>query len=395
MLPTSSLRFMGIGLLAASASLAGVLSGPVAKADAPAAAPVSPIAVSGEIDAYYQYAFSQYNSANIISPSSYAFAGKGYYLIGTAGSIYMNRQSTPTMNYVELNLSEAPKPGAFGFKATLASGDEAAVNEAAFPNVSEEGRYQNISQLYGIYALKGANGGEVDLGKFNTPYGYEGFELSGNANIGHSDLYDILPAYHLGVKVLSPTTHGFQFAGWVVNAFENSTNEGVSSQNSDPAYIGQVTYNDPEGKYSFVENVGGGNDAPLGVTQQTFLNDTQFTFNLTSAQSLGLNYVYETQKVDGSNQVTANGFAAYVKDQINAKSYAALRYSGYSSSQTGTAGFSPSEFTATYGIKFAQKWDTRLEYRYDTANQKVFAGKNGINTEENLSSVILAEAYTF
>ncbi|MDR3707126.1 MAG: outer membrane beta-barrel protein [Capsulimonadaceae bacterium] len=424
----------GAALIIATAAYADTTPAPATPATtapaAPAAAPATPppaygkLTVTGLFDGYYQVAFSKQKSAaagadaaSLASspsassfgnvPLAYAYVKSGGVFGGGygAGALYTVNQATPTLSLAEANLTVLAAPGGFGWKATLGAGDTADFGNVV-PGGSEQ-RYKNFLQLYGTYAFAGTAGGALDFGKFYTPFGYEVTESNANFNYTRSTTYQLLPAYHTGFRLTLPSEKGFTVAGYLVNALYNSAYEGVSSENSSPAVIGQIAYADPANKYNLVETIGGGTDRPYGYDVKSTLSDTDLTFNLSTADTLGLNYTYLNQKPSlpgaaglASEKTVTSGYGIYFKKQLNPINAIALRYDGYQAKTDAGNGLSsaqykPYDITATYEIKSSTQWLTRLEYRYDGANVAVYTDSDGNVTKKNQSELIASEVFTF
>lgn len=394
-----------------------------APAAAPAPAPAAPppaygkLVVTGLFDGYYAYTFD-HNTHGIGSYSNGGYAGSGPSGVGNltqfgAGAPYTYRQSAFTLSLAELNLTDLAAPGGFGFKATLGAGDTATVNGA--PAGTEESRYNNILQLYGQYAFPGANGGELDFGKFYTPFGYEVTESNANWNYTRSTTYNLLPFYHFGFRLESPSYHGIGINLFLTEALYNDTSEGVDNKGGTPGYIGQLNYTDPNGKFTFVETIGGGTDKDEAISDtndKSVLSDTDFTWNLDANDGVGLNYTYLNQKVTSYPSTTANGFGVYYRHQLNPKDAIALRYDGYEA-KAGAGGpgaapsadFKPYDITGTFEIKSSAQWLTRFEYRFDGANTDTFLGSgnyfegDGVVpadvTAKDQSTILASEVFTF
>jgi hypothetical protein len=388
-----------------------------APAATPAAAPAAPatpppaygkLVVTGLIDGYYQYAFNKNKSSG--ANGAAASVGQIGNLMPTAegaGAFYTANQNDPTLSLAEANLTILPAPGGFGAKATLGVGATAQDNVSSVGGSNgSENRYEDILQLYGSYAFEGSAGGELDFGKFYTPFGYEVTESNANYNYTRSTTYQLLPTYHTGFRLASPTFgHGFTLTGYLVQALYNTADEGVSNKSGSPAGIGQLSYSDPAGKFTFVETFGGGtNKADFygtgDVSSTGVLSDTDFTYNITANYVVGLNYTYEDEKPSGIPSTTANGYGVYFRQQLNSKDAYALRYSGYeaksgASTDYASADFKPYDLTATYEIKTSSQWLTRFEYRYDGANAPIYADSNSNYTQKDQSALIFSEVFTF
>jgi hypothetical protein len=379
---------------AALATLASVGAGAVW-----ADAPNYNIQTSGLIDGYYQYQFNNPKTGLI------------------TGRIYDFRSNTPTLSLAELNVFKNPKPGNFGFKATLGAGDTADINAAAVAgqpaSATYEGRYKNFLQAYGTYSF-GSNGSGIDFGKFYTPFGYEVTEANANFNYSHSLPYALLPFYHAGARIYSQNVDGFTGTVYIVRALYDTETAGVGSDVKSPSYVGSINYTDPKGKFVVVETLGGGKDkfnlvagdtstnvGGDGIENKALVSDTDFTYNLDASHIVGLNYTYASTKPDvkgaGSENVTGQGYAAYYKDQLNAKDAVALRYSTDSIKEdTVSQTARPWEATATYEIKATSNFTTRFEYRHDGSNvADTFVDSHGNTTKKDQDTVTVAGFFTF
>jgi hypothetical protein len=353
------------------------------------------IQYNGLIDGYLQYSLQNPHGTQLG--------------VNGATGAYNASIKTPTLQLAELNVFNNPKPGGFAFKTTLIAGATADQNHANYNaqtgganGGTSEAQFKNIQQLYGTYAFAGAGGG-IDIGKFYTPFGYEVTEANGNYNYTRSLPYNLLPIYHAGIRAYTPSFKGLVVTGYVVNDIFNTATEGVHHQGNYGG-IGQLNYTDPKGKFTAIGTLGFGKDM-LGVKTKVTVNDDDFTYNLNAKQLVGLNYTYVQLKPDDSTpKTTANGYAAYYRQQLTPKTAAALRFSGYSAKTDGTSAFGsstlrPYEVTLTYEYKAAANLTTRLEYRHDNSNQDDYLGDNDSTytgpTKKNEDLLLLAGMFTF
>ena len=347
----------------------GTANAPGAPAPAPAAAPVNyNLQYNGLLDGYYLFNFR--NPKNISA--------------GGGPTYYDFRHNSPALSLGELNVFKTAKPSGFGFKATLAVGDTAEINAFAAPGQSVttgEGRYKNVAQLYGTYAL-GGDGAGIDFGKFYTPFGYEVTESNGNYNYSRSTAYNYVPFYHAGARIYTPVPGlaALTATFYLVNAVFNTATAGVQDDNRKPAYIGQLNYTDPKGKFTLISELGLGKDkyfssyaAPGGPDTKVVLNDNNFTYNLNANQIFGIDYVYRKLTPDGGPKDTTNAYAVYYRQALTPKTAFALRFSGANDKVDSFAGVNsftakPYDITGTYELKTAPNFLTRVEYRHDHTN---------------------------
>ena len=371
---------------------------------APAAAPATPppnynIQYNGLIDGYYLFQFN--------NPKGSAYI---------TGRAYDIRQNSPALALAELNVLQNPKPNGLGFKATLMTGDVADINHGAFVgldasgntilvhNDGGEGRYKNVQQLYGTYALGGAGAG-FDFGKFYTPFGYEVTEANGNYNYSRSVAYNYVPFYHAGARIYTPITAvpGLTATAYLVQAIFNTPDTGVQNPNKRPGYIGQLNYTDPKGKFVLVSELGLGKQklsTETGPSTKIVLNDNNVTYNFNANMLAGVDYVYRKLTPDGGGKDTTNAYAVYYRQALTPKTAYALRFSGASDKVEDGLGGSftarPYELTATYELKPAANFTTRLEFRHDNTNViGSFVDKDGNLTKKQQDTLTLAGMFTF
>ena len=408
---------------AAAPTPPGTTTAPGAPAAAPAAAPINyNIQYNGLVDGYYLFNFR--NPKNVS-----AGAGPTYYDF---------RHNSPSLSLAELNVFKTARPSGFGFKATLATGDTAEINAFAAPGQSVttgEGRYKNVAQLYGTYAL-GGDGAGIDFGKFYTPFGYEVTESNGNYNYSRSTAYNYVPFYHAGARIYTPLPGlaALTATFYLVNAVYNSATAGVGDDNKKPGYIGQLNYTDPKGKFTLISELGLSKDkyystyaSPGGPDTKVVINDNNFTYNLNANQLFGIDYVYRKLTPDGGPKDTVNAYAFYYRQALTSKNAFALRFSGAQEKIDGytvftpipiavdtlrksLAGFDstdvpsvtarPYDITATYEIKAAANFLTRVEYRHDHSNIPSFYGASydGVNNtdlKKDQDTLSLSGVFTF
>ena len=363
--------------------------------DAAAAPPNYNIQYNGLIDGYYLFNFNNPKTSS----------GGGHY--------YDIHHNSPTISLAELNVFQNAKPNALGFKATFTVGDTADLNHFGVGSSTGEARFKTVQQLYGTYAL-GAGGAGVDFGKFYTPFGYEVVESNGNYNYSRSLPFGLVPTYHAGARIYTPVPGlaALTATFYLVNSVYNTTNTGVQNSSKRPGYVGQLNYTDPKGKFTLISELGlGKQNDPLSVgagSQKVTLTDNNFTYNISSKQIFGLDYVYrELKPTDGPKEKT-NGYAVYYRQALTAKTAAAFRYSGYEdkteSYLTNVGGVvtnndavtvKPYELTATYELKPAANFTTRFEYRHDHSNIASFLDKDSNPTKKEQDTIEVAGIFTF
>ncbi len=400
---------------------------PVTSAPTPAApaTATNKVTYTGLIDAYYLF---QFNNPRHLPQNN------------LGAPLYDVRHNQPSLALAELNIAKAANPNQLGFKATLIAGDTADINHGGIgvdSSTFQEARFKNIQQLYATYGLKGGAG--IDFGKFYTPFGYEVTESNANYNYSRSDVYSVLlPFYHAGFRAYTPSYKGLVLTGYIVNSLNDTANEGVHDDNGDKAFLGQINYTAPSGKFVFIENVGYSRDKNVGNfftlenassgvydTDKTTLSDTDFTYNVDANDLIGLNYVYRND--DGSytapiatpggslavgpravsddphTATVSNGYAVYLRRQFTPKDAVALRYSGLTQSFSGSH-LRLYDITGTFEIKNSSQFLTRFEYVHDNANANIYSGADGtgtsgddtlVNPKKDQDTISASEVFTF
>jgi hypothetical protein len=412
---------------------AQTLAAPAPAPAAPAAAPVStatPWTYQGLFDMYYLY------DGN---------ASKGVGTSPITGFEYDERASTPTLSLAELNIAKAaPANGGIGFKATLIAGDTADINDGGFGSTSEESRTKNLEQLYVTFAAK--SGAGFDIGKFYTPFGYEVTESNANYNYSRSFIFtDLLPVYHTGIRLYTQSYKGLVLTGYVVKELNNSvyteatgtdsegtvtptaviaTPVGLHSPSSSPAYIGNVNYAAPSGKYTAIESFGYGDDnasensavgdgsIAFGVRQKTTLSDTDVTITPDPVDTFGLNYTYRKDSIGDSVGVNPpdgheDGYAGYYRRQLSTP-YAVAFRAEYLDGKNSDYSVHADSLTATLEDKTTKSLLLRLEFRHDDTHIPSddsgdptviqvgpFADSTGSLTKDTQNTLSLSAVYAF
>jgi hypothetical protein len=424
---TNLLSTRGITALAAIALSVG-------SASMAAAAPApSRLTFTGLLDMYYQWNTNNPKDGTISTAPGTPFLPAGL-------------QNQPTLNLAQLDANyAAPATGGFGAHATIIGGNIANQDHAngPGPGPGTEGRLRDVMQIYGTLINKTGYG--VDFGEFYTPFGYEADNDSNlNPNYSFSDVYqNLLPIYNAGLRFYTPTVfNGWVFKAYVVNALNDTAEEGFHDDNNSKGLFGVATYTNPKGTLTFTENYGfshdqnvafGNLDAPgafdsdgisqdIGNKDDTTLSDTDLTLVLSPKFTLGGEFVYRSDSgtnikftpsgtavarpdattiVDGNgdtetttsdNQIS-RGYAAYAILNTTALTDLAFRYSYVDQRNLGR----PWDATATWAIHSSDsKWLTKLEYRYDQIyNPFGFEGSDGNFTKRTGSTFTVGEVYTF
>jgi len=348
---------------------------PATNPPAPKQTPVpadSNFTISGLLDFYYQYQFSNpKHSANL------------------TGRIYDFRHSTPTFALAWIDIGRAPKPNGFGFHVSLASGDDADADVPAAQSGTGESRFKNLAEIYGTYM--GPSGFTVDVGKFLSPYGFDTTKSTLNFNYSLTLATFLVPNYLGGLRATYPFKNPNLAASiYVVNSLEETPTSGFQEDNGTKDFLFRLNYTSPGGKINYIPAVGIGKDK-LGSAgngnEKITLWDNWLIVHLTPATTLAGEYVYRKDKDDGGGyDLRGDGVGVYVHQQLSKKTAATLRWSHLTKhmdsfafdEDTVSSSFAANEVTATYELKLYKNLTTRFEFRHDwTNNAAAFGFVNG------------------
>jgi hypothetical protein len=230
-----------------------------------------------------------------------------------------------------------------------------------------------IEQAYVSAKPAKVHGTEVDVGQFVTSAGAEVIEAKDDWNYSRSLLFSwATPYYHFGLRTTTPVTKTWTAGLQVVNGWNNVVDNnggvtiGLTSALTKPKYGWAANY------YTGPENAN---------TQKGYriLGDTTLTLTPTAKLSAYVNYDYVQNRTalpatvrNVSQHLSGVAFAVHEAVTSNASLTGRFEFfhdnSGFS---TGTAQ-KLKEFTATYEYKWAAGLLSRVEYRRDWSDQKVF-----------------------
>ena len=386
--------------MAAPPTVAGPSSAPPAPKETPVA-PAPYINVTGEIDGYYQYQFSDPKGTGILR----------------GGRIYAIRHDTPAVRLAWADIYHTPAPGGFGFKVSLATGDAADRDVPAAQSGVGESRYKHLAQFYGTYTA--ANGFTVDIGKYLSPYGYDTTETTLNYNYTLTDATYLVPNYVFGARATYPfKSPNLAASVYVVNSLEEAPNLGVEDDGNNHDVILRLNYTTPDGKFNYIPAYGfgrakltasgldGADVAPAKGNEDLVLFDNWLTYHATRAITIAGEYVYRKDDNRGGNyNRKGDGYGAYYRQQLDSRNAIALRYSALTShtdviggAPLSTTSFRADEYTATYEYRAAANFLTRTEFRHDHSNDaSAFGFDSGSNPAPvgSQDALIVAGIFTY
>ncbi len=243
----------------------------------------------------------------------------------------------------------------------------------------------------------------VTVGKFVTPAGAEVIESKDNWNYSRGDLFTLaIPYFHFGASAKYAFNSKFALTGYLVNGWNNSIDN-----NTGKTFGFSAAYT-PSAKFSIIENLLIGPEHANYNGSMRRLSDTVISWNPTAKLSLMANYDYGYDHfVSGSippivtlGAAKWSGLAGYLKYAPSAKWYLAVRSEYYDDNQGFQTGFLPpgiemNETTFTLQRILAKSLITRLEVRYDSADQKIFEDHASGFTSSNQTTATLGLIYAF
>jgi len=269
------------------------------------------------------------------------------------------------------------KPGDAGFRVDLVAGTALPKAQAAGLNL---GTGADLQQAFVSYIAPVGTGLRFDLGKFVTHLGYELIEgYDGyNDNYSRSILFNYaIPLTHTGVKASYALTSQVSAMLMVVNGWDNAIDNNTSKS------IGAQLAFVPAPPVAIYLNYMGGPEKTDTNGFTRHVGDVVATYKVSDQLNLGLNADYAIEQ--GASLVKAGddakwyGVAGYVRAGPSTGASIGLRAEAFTD-EGGTRigpGVHAWEFTATPTYKFNSNFVVRLEGRYDSVNQAIFADDNG------------------
>jgi hypothetical protein len=273
-----------------------------------------------------------------------------------------------------------------------------------------------IKQAFVNVRVPAGNGIDVKMGVFDTCIGYEVFDTPANPNYSRSYAYGIEPFAHTGVLASYKVNDILAFSAGVANTYSTGINTratAVGRSESEKTYMGLVSLTAPEsagflaGASLYAGIIDGINTAwPASDTTHYYVGGTMPT--PVEGLSLGAAYDYRGTKevgdpsAGGVNSTYANAVAGYVSYQATEK----LKLNGrveYATATTGTWYFSnqtnPNNellgVTATVDYALWENVLSRLEFRWDRCDEKVFGGDANSDPDKNALTLALNLVYKF
>jgi|RhiMetStandDraft_4_1073278.scaffolds.fasta_scaffold05566_6 putative OmpL-like beta-barrel porin-2 len=302
-----------------------------------------------------------------------------------------------TFNMAEFSIKKDPSDRyPFGYGLVLTAGIPGTSNDSQknhalgiFRGDDDQFSFRNtpnfdLQEAYASYKIPIGEGLTLKAGKWVTLIGYEVIESPNNLNFSRSYLFAFsIPLTHVGALLSYPVTSWFTItAGTVVGWDVARDNNGTMS------YTGQFAFTPVKDLIFNFNWITGAEQAHTNSNPRTVL-DYVLTYTGISKLTLGLNvdYGWETDeaylKASGTRgDIDASwwGWAAYAAYDWTEAFRTALRVEYMKDAQGVRTQLSPAgkkldlwEVTATAQYKIWKGLVGRVEYRHDSANEKVFA----------------------
>ena len=336
------------------------------------------VEVSGVMDGYYSY---NNNKVDMFTQ------GRAFDVRHNAFSLQMGKISLEKKNSVDSPL---------GFRIDLAAG-ETVDRIISVSDSSRNDATKHILQAYGSYVAPG--GLTIDFGKFYTPIGAEVVDTKDNFNYSRAWLFTYGPYYHMGLRAKYAFNDKVAVTGFLVNGWDNVFENNVKAGKTVGVQLGLT----PTKKFALTQTFMAGPEAPLANVPAVSardnwrqISDTVATVYVTDKFTLLGNLVYGRDGDNTGKRGDWTGFAGYFKYAFTDKLAFSPRFEVLRDAdglRTGTAQ-TVKDITLTQEFKLANNFLTRIEYRRDFSNQKIFTNSAGA-TKDNQNTFIIGLSYFF
>jgi len=366
------------------------------------------IQLGGYLDVSYTYQFNDpVNSNNSI-----------------VGRAFSNDDNEIQLNAFQLYIDKLPQDaGEAGFRFDILAGEDAQVIGDLWGGDDDI----SIYQAFISYIAPIGNGLTIDVGRWATPHGYESIESPANDQFTRSLMFTLLQPYtHTGIRFTYPINDQWEVMvgmseGWDVVDDNNEAwtfHGAVRWMPMENVYIqNSVSYGPENRNHWLVNNVPPAlpNLIASGIRSNddyTLLYDLVATWEINESWTVGANFDYETTedaffkrnavpRTVWSKDADLWGLGLYVRYDVNEDLYLALRGEVLDDSD-GYLFYDPTvkdnniwEVTATLGYTITEGLLTRLEYRHDDADQKIFCDEGAGIFDDQQDTISLEIIYSF
>lgn len=337
-----------------------------------------PLKISGYLDGYYETSFRRPGGGTTLALRNFDT---------------LNERAT--LASAALNVGYAPKNTPFSGTLSLWAG-----KNADLIRMYDTDRSRIAKHVVQAYATYTAPSFTLDLGKFGSWIGYEGYESPGNDNYGRGLLYTAAePLYHTGLRASFPLGKGvtgglYAVTGWSETSGGNGKPAFGASLKFAPdektsvgigAFFGKEGDDRPNRAGSF----GGIGFAAPGDTEVSLVNVTA-TRQLTDKMRLGANLDVASAKGPNAGRWRGIGlYGAYDHDAKNTLAARAEAFEDTSGVRLGVAAKAYS-LTFTWTHRVNPRAHARLEIRRDFASQPGFTSSGGaVSTQTTLAAALV------
>jgi len=308
---------------------------------------------------------------------------------------YFNDRDDLDVQYAGIDFSGTSKSLSWTLSANFA-GDES--NNDEF-----------IDQAFMAYAVN--DNFTFTAGRFYSFFGYEGARTHGDWNYTKSMAKIVSPYWHEGVGASWDAKNGFMASVFYVDGIYNSEDsvEDTDTQSSKKGVGATVSYAMDKWKaeldyYTHATRGAGdqGDETHMAFNFKYDFND-KFTAALAVQQG--------TKEETSGNEAEYSSYAAYVKFQATEKFFAAARYEMLSEEKKGSSTFlyansfdnvaaitgtehDVDSITLTAGYDLMNGSQVKLEYRMDSADNKIYTHSDN-TTEDSNNTVALAWLFAY
>lgn len=313
-----------------------------------------------------------------------------------------------TLDLAQIVFAKDPAAGSAGFKVKLSAGETAKWIHSrgmsgaplSSPQAGEGTSSIDVTEAYMSFIAPVGKGLRFDLGKMATYMGAEVIEAKDNANYSRSFLFNYaIPFTHTGLKASYQVVDSLNVAGFLVNGWDNSTDNngaltyglslGITPVDAFSAYVNVITGGEQD---SGAPTVGSSSGNKRTVV------DLIATIKPIKPLAIILNYDDGSEKnVIATGDAKWSGFAGIVKYDISDAYSIAVRgeyFDDKDGYRTGTAQ-KLTEATLTFEARVAGGLIIRPEYRHDVSDKQVFGMTDGAYTKKFQDTIALGVMYAW
>jgi hypothetical protein len=344
-----------------------------------------------------------------LKDTSINFYFDGYYAWNTnrpLGRVNLLRAYDVTANSFSINQAglvidraiDAAAGRRWGYRMDLMFGQATETLQGGAQNEPRPQAFRNLFQAFGTYVAPIGNGLSIDFGKWASALGPEGNYTKDQINYSRSYFFNFLPFYHMGFRTTYPVNDKLSFSYWLVNG-ANQTEDfnGFKSQLGQAVIkptknlVWTLNYYNGQEQRDLAPSLNPGlpeipSQPGLSLTQirpiprgRFHVIDTYAFWNASDKVTFGGEFDYVINRVEsnGPPQRVLGG-AAYFRYQLTPKLFFGQRYVRLNDKAGLFGGVSQNlnDVTSTLGLKPADGFEARLEYRRDFSNVPFFFGRD-------------------